>query len=210
VVTTVRALRACAVAATLFGSAAGVATPPAGPASVLADVGGRSLVLPPPPGWVVVDIAGEAAHAPFSRFVSGNERVLAGFAPRMDADVPSGEALMKLGLAASTASLESEDIDAARFAEILASFRENLPEAKVVVQDADALGLLVLVEAQTDAGEPLPGYVSATLMLLTRVNSRFVRLALFDFSATAAGAAAFRATAMGWLVALRVANAPPA
>ena len=52
--------------------------------------------------------------------------------------------------------------------------------------------------------------MSATLMLLTRVNSRFVRLALFDFSATAAGAAAFRATAMGWLVALRVANAPPA
>ena len=208
--TRMRVLQAFALAATLCGPAAWAATPPAAPASVLVDVGGRALILPPPPGWVVVDIAGEAAHAPFSRFVSADERVLAGFAPRLDADAPSGESLMKLGLAASTASLEAEDIDAARFAEVIASFRENLPEAVVVVQDADALGLLVLVEAQTETGEPLPDYVSATLLLLARVNSRFVRLALFDFTASAAGAEAFRATAMGWLVALRAANAPPA
>ena len=159
---------------------------------------------------MLVNSASEAARAPFSRFVSGTERVLAGFAPRMDGDAPYGESLMRLGLAASTAPLESEDIGPARFAEILASFLESLPDAEVVVQDADALGLLILMEAQTETGEPLPDYVSATLVLLARVNSRFVRLGLFDFTASAESAEAFKATAIGWLVALRAANPQPA
>jgi hypothetical protein len=171
------------------------------------DVGGQSIALPPPPGWIRVDTGSAEAVAPFTRFVSAHERVLAGFAPRMDdREVPSGASLMKLALAASAVELESGDVGPERFAEVLASFRESLPEAEVVVQDADALGLLILVQAQTESGEPVADTVSATLMLMTRVKSRFVRLGLFDFTASAAGAEAFKATAIGWLVALRAAN----
>ena len=196
----VRAAGACVLAALLSSGAA------ASPA-VTVDIGGREIVLPPPPGWIRVDTASVDSRAPFTRFVSRNERVLAGFAPRMDgSEVPSGASLMKLALAASTTALEDGDIGPERFAEILAFFRSDMPDAEIVVQDADALGLLILMQAQTETGEPLPDYVSATLMLFTRVKSRFVRLGLFDFTASAASADSFRATAVGWLVALRAAN----
>ena len=206
-------MRVFAIAAILFGPLAWAETPP--PASVppaasapfAADIGGRSIVLPPPPGWIRVDTSSADARAPFTRFVSHNERVLAGFAPRMDAsEVPSGASLMKLALAASTLALESGDVSPERFAEILAFFRSDMPEAEVVIQDSDALGILILMQAQTEAGEAMPDTVSATLMLFTRVKSRFVRLGLFDFTASAASAESFKATAIGWLVALRSAN----
>ena len=152
-------------------------------------------------------MASSDSRAPFTRFVSHNERVLAGFAPRMDAsEVPSGSSLMKLALAASTLTLESEDVSPGRFAEILNFFRSDMPEAEVVIQDPDALGILILMQAQTETGEAIPDTVSATLMLFIRVKSRFVRLGLFDFTASAASAESFKATAIGWLVALRSAN----
>ena len=203
----VAAMRVLACAALLVGQAAWAGTSPDAPPPAAVEIGGQSIALPPPPGWVRVDTTSNEARAPFTRFVSRNERVLAGFAPRMDdREFPSGASLMKLALAASTVSLESEDITPARFAEILAVFRENLPDAEIVVQGPDALGLLVLVQAQTETGELMPEYVSATLMLFARVKSRFVRLGMFDFTATAASAETFKATAIGWLVALRAAN----
>jgi len=203
-----RMVRAAAIAALLPASMAWAGEPPAAPPAATADIGGRRIVLPPPPGWILVDTSSDDAMAPFARFVSHNERVLAGFAPKADdRSPPSGASLMKIALAASTFVLESEDIGPRRFAEILEVFRDEMPEAEVVVQDADALGLLVLVQAQTDAGDPMPDYWSATLMLFARVNSRFVRLSLFDFTASAARAEAFKSTAFGWLVALRAANA---
>ncbi len=210
------AMRAFAIAAILFGPGASATTPavpempapdPAAAGAFAADIGGRSIVLPPPPGWIRVDTSSADARAPFTRFVSHNERVLAGFAPRMDdREVPSGASVMKLALAASTLALETGDIGPERFAEILAFFRSDMPEAEVVVQDPDALGILILMQAQTETGEAMPDYVSATLMLFVRVKSRFVRLGLFDFTASAASAENFKATAIGWLVALRAAN----
>lgn len=197
------------VTATSFAAEAPVEVPaPAAARSVTTvDIGGQSIALPPPPGWIRVDTGTDDARAPFTRFVSRNERVLAGFAPRMDdREVPSGASLMKLALAASTLALESGDIGPERFKEILAFFRSDMPEAEIVIQDSGALGILILMQAQTETGEPMPDYVSATLMLFVRVKSRFVRLGLFDFTASAASAEGFKATAIGWLVALRAAN----
>jgi hypothetical protein len=206
----VPAMRAVALAAILTGPLASAESPPA-PPPISVDIGGQPIRLPPPPGWVLADTGSDDARAPFTRFVSREERVLAGFAPRIvDPEAPSGASLMQLGLAASTIALESEDIDPARFAKILAFFREDMPDAEVVAQDPDALAILVLVQARTETGEPMPDYVSATLMIFVRLKSRFVRLGLFDFTASAASAEAFKATAVGWLVALRAANDGPA
>ncbi len=184
---------------------------PAESASVNVEIGGQSIALPPPPGWVAIDTSGDAARAPFTRFISRTERVLAGFAPSLDGgQALTGESLMKLALAASAVPLESEEISPARFKEILAQFREDMPEAEVLLQDSDALGTLILMQAQTESGDPLPEYASATLMLFARVKGRFVRLGMFDFTASADSAAVFKATAIGWLAAIRAANCGPA